>query len=69
VNPKLNQCVTVTRVSSSAEPFESCLQVAVFSVRYCDIVGNACVSGVAECFSHPKERFLDIFSDPFSIAD
>jgi len=68
MNPKLNQRVTVTRLSGFSEPFESCPQVAVFSICYCDILGSARVSG-AECFSQLRERFLDVFSDSISVAE
>jgi hypothetical protein len=68
VNPKLNQCVTVTRVSSLSEPFESIPQVAVFSIGYCDVLCSAPVSG-SESLSQPQERFRDVLSDSISIAE
>jgi len=68
VNPKLNQRIAVTRISRFSEPFNSSPKIADLPICYRDILCGTRISGV-ECFSQPREGFVNIFSDPISVAE
>jgi hypothetical protein len=68
VNPQLNQCITITRISGFSKPFNSRPEVANLPVRYRDVLSSDHIPGM-KCFSQPEEGFIDILPDSISIAE
>ncbi|MGA8866267.1 MAG: hypothetical protein WB510_04825 [Candidatus Sulfotelmatobacter sp.] len=68
MNPELNQCIAVTRIGSFSEPFNSSAKSADLPIRYRHIVCGTRISG-AKCLSQPQKGFVNIFSDPISVAE